>query len=384
MPAKPIIPEETYADMPFPEAGLDLSLGFGSQRPGTTRLGENVRTYDPLEDRSRGGSRPGLVRYINGQVNGTHLIQHLNYVVDPQAQALPWYDPPFANPDDPDGPGIAGGPNYSASTPFYTDPDGNVIRNGGTGVRYSTQRISTGIQLVQYRCTGQFPIFNPPDGPFTLAFANNVVNGNMLLLAVATFGTDHPLEIDTVSDSRGNTYHQIGTTHQILQSTNHYINLAFYFTTNSGSGANTVTFTPVAGSLSTVNDIAMGVMEYSGALAYSFPTTPLDGNSFNTYNTPNANPLTLNASSVPVAFSNEAVIAAFYVQLDFPPTFAPSGGFNTIMDTYHDGLITTSQGALYLMQRIPTSGDVTPSVVASTPGVGVRAYIGIGAGFRKA
>lgn len=64
----PLSPNEQYMDLRFPTKGLDLSSGFGLQRPESTVLGTNVRTFDPSTDRARGGSRSGLVRFIGEQL----------------------------------------------------------------------------------------------------------------------------------------------------------------------------------------------------------------------------------------------------------------------------------------------------------------------------
>lgn len=89
--AKQGIPaEESFSDMKFPLAGIDLSAGFGMQKPrpmasgdygGTTPIGQNVRAYEPGTARARGGQRPGLKKYITTQVNGTALIQDIDVVV---------------------------------------------------------------------------------------------------------------------------------------------------------------------------------------------------------------------------------------------------------------------------------------------------------------
>src|SRR5438132_8634632 len=76
----------------FPIRGVDLYSAFQEQRPGTTIQGKNVRGYEPLTQRARGGARPGLVEYIPQQlplnyVSGSHKIQHLNVIVDPTPDA---------------------------------------------------------------------------------------------------------------------------------------------------------------------------------------------------------------------------------------------------------------------------------------------------------
>lgn len=102
----------------FPSAGMDVSTAFMRQKPRqivgnsggvqtqpvtgeaiiggmdvsqaqpdpnmwarTTPLGINVRGFDPVENRRRGGSRCGLSQWIDGQVNGSNLIQNVNYVI---------------------------------------------------------------------------------------------------------------------------------------------------------------------------------------------------------------------------------------------------------------------------------------------------------------
>jgi len=83
---------EVLKDLHFPKAGIDLSLAFQEQpnRPAgpngeyarTTPTGLNVRAFEPASNRVRGGSRTGLVRYINAQVSGiVFIVQDLNLVV---------------------------------------------------------------------------------------------------------------------------------------------------------------------------------------------------------------------------------------------------------------------------------------------------------------
>lgn len=55
-------------DIRFPERGMDLSDAFGSQPQATTANGTNVRLYEPSTDRARGGSRPGLVRFVDDRL----------------------------------------------------------------------------------------------------------------------------------------------------------------------------------------------------------------------------------------------------------------------------------------------------------------------------
>lgn len=72
----------------FPVSGIDVSVEYGRRPAGTTETGENVRAFDSLEDRQRGGSRPGLTKLVNERVNGDNEVQHLDVLVDPTTPAL--------------------------------------------------------------------------------------------------------------------------------------------------------------------------------------------------------------------------------------------------------------------------------------------------------
>ncbi len=87
-----IAPTTEYQDLHFPSAGLDRSAGFARQpnRPlgsskqyrRTCYLGVNVRGYDPLTDRNRGGQRFGLDKFLQAQVAGEEwIIQDLAVAV---------------------------------------------------------------------------------------------------------------------------------------------------------------------------------------------------------------------------------------------------------------------------------------------------------------
>lgn len=75
----------------FPKAGIDLSQPFGRQpnRPvangeyaRTTPRAINVRGFEPGTNRTRGGQRSGIRKYLPDQVAGEEfIIQHLNTIV---------------------------------------------------------------------------------------------------------------------------------------------------------------------------------------------------------------------------------------------------------------------------------------------------------------
>ena len=69
---------ESFADLPFPKKGIDLSLGYGRQNYGSTVLGQNVRAFEPATNRARGGARPGLSKYLSTQPGGlVWIVQDL-------------------------------------------------------------------------------------------------------------------------------------------------------------------------------------------------------------------------------------------------------------------------------------------------------------------
>jgi len=72
----------------FPDGGLDRSGPHHRQPPGTCADAQNVRALTPA-GRRRGGSRPGLSRYLDARVNGANPVQDLNTVTAVDFRALP-------------------------------------------------------------------------------------------------------------------------------------------------------------------------------------------------------------------------------------------------------------------------------------------------------
>jgi hypothetical protein len=83
--------KELLKDLHFPKAGIDLSQAFSRQPNPQISDGEyarstpvalNVRGFEPATGRLRGGSRPGLSKWIPSLVSGsTFIIQDLNLIV---------------------------------------------------------------------------------------------------------------------------------------------------------------------------------------------------------------------------------------------------------------------------------------------------------------
>lgn len=128
--------EPKLVESPFPMRGIDLQPTFEAQRAGTCCEGLNVGTFDTFTERGRGGSRPGLKRFIDQALpldyddTGTRLIQDLNLVVigDTSALILPG-DPPYPYIDDPSD---AGPPSSWGGGPIYYDWD-RVAVDGTSG-----------------------------------------------------------------------------------------------------------------------------------------------------------------------------------------------------------------------------------------------------------
>ncbi len=73
----------------FPLTGIEVTCEFGRQPENTTPAGANVRAYEVITERGRGGSRCGLSRWINQLVNGlSDPVQHLAVLVDPEDPGL--------------------------------------------------------------------------------------------------------------------------------------------------------------------------------------------------------------------------------------------------------------------------------------------------------
>ncbi len=69
--------EKKPVDLSFPVKGYDEGWAYKSQPEGTSPKCVNVRAYDVLGERLRGGQRAGLTKYLVTQVNGDNPVQLL-------------------------------------------------------------------------------------------------------------------------------------------------------------------------------------------------------------------------------------------------------------------------------------------------------------------
>ena len=76
----PQVIAEPRIRMPFPYKGLDESLSFQDERPLTTPSCQNVRGYEPLTGRMRGGTRAGYSLFTPNQFNSGASIQDISSI----------------------------------------------------------------------------------------------------------------------------------------------------------------------------------------------------------------------------------------------------------------------------------------------------------------
>lgn len=162
--------KEEYVGMDFPLFGIDLSAPYAEQRAGTTPEGENVVGYEPTSGRLRGGTRPGLLRYLDDQLVGP--IQHLNFVVSTDVNALaaaitsPPPPPIIYGGAEPGNPGIEDPSTNNG--PLPRNP-GRRVRDGGNGVTPNRNIPAASPPPPPPPGTNRFQIktsLNPkPDGP---------------------------------------------------------------------------------------------------------------------------------------------------------------------------------------------------------------------------
>lgn len=71
--------QKSQFSLNFPLQGINIVAARSDQPPQTCINARNVRAFDSLEDRARGGIRPGLSRYLSTQVDGTNRIQDITH-----------------------------------------------------------------------------------------------------------------------------------------------------------------------------------------------------------------------------------------------------------------------------------------------------------------
>jgi hypothetical protein len=228
--ASQVLPE-SLADLTFPTQGIDLTAEFELQRPQTTPVGQNVRGYETLTQRQRGGSRPGLAQYVPQQVSGPHLIQHLNYIVDPQAIALSTAFDPLDNPAPvlAFGWGFSAGPFLDYGFPTLEYPEVTLVPSGGFLMPNGFYTRTGGSGLQPNANVGTMP--PSPPAPVTLDSQTSgaglavssvqtgftFINSGDVVLVFAAFDQSEgagPTSVVSVTDALGNSYTFLGAANQ--------------------------------------------------------------------------------------------------------------------------------------------------------------------------
>ncbi len=216
------MPSDVQAETLFPFNGIDVSSEFETQPSGTTVDAVNVRAFEPSTLRLRGGSRPGLSRYINQQVSGENLIQHVAFVVRTDTNALTDTE------------------EIPSGTPSTTDPStgarnpGRSVRTGGSGRQPNrnagNQQYITFIQAA----SGTEQILNT----LAVPFVSDVTFRNVILVFVgAQYITAQVPPV--VTDNAGRAYTQIALiNHTAGNQLSAWVGVA-----DTSGGATTVTVT---------------------------------------------------------------------------------------------------------------------------------------------
>ncbi len=324
----------------FPVAGVDASCEYSRQPVDTTPVGQNVRAYDTLAERERGGSRSGLSKFIDELVNGASVIQHLAVVVDPQAEALANAGDDIEDPSD-------NGRNLL--------DDGITVRrvrSGGSASRHRTAPVA--VALVQ-QAAG-----NNNGTGFSFAFSFGVAPqvGNLIVVVLTSYEEDAGAG-HTVTG--GAAYTQAGTTRSTAFDVDN-ITLSLWWKRATGADQ-PITCTRVSGGAE--NNVYGWAYEYSGISASPFDETAgLTG----TYATSMAGP------AVGVESSGNLAVTAFYTNNSITPS-APSGGF----------AIATDDGVFTFVHRLSSPmGSVTAGITTDPPGGPDNDYLSIAATFKKA
>lgn len=289
---------DAFQDLYFPTKGIDLSLAYNMQPVGTTETGVNVRAFDQPYQRARGGSREGITRYIAATVSGVNKIQHVNFVVDPQAEATELDE------DDEDSTNTANYLNDPSTNNFKTRiPTGRRVRRGGSGRSPGKDRKKKlPMTMVDHLAdrdmgTAQYLTSNPfPVG--TVYLINPAIvstKGNLIVVAIAMLGN---APAATVTDAIGNTYTLAAsiTRAGLLSGNPSTLYCALYWAVAKASGSNLCTVTR------TVSSIAVAVAEFRGLKSIG----PIDSAV-----TSSGSTASLTTGNIPTATAGSLVIGAF-------------------------------------------------------------------------
>ncbi len=322
------MPQSQDVPSAFPVGGVDVSCEFARQPAATTPDAVNVRSYDTLEARLRGGSRPGLSKWIDERVNGNALIQHLTVLVDPTTLAL------------------------SASLIPYTvdgtetGPDGKLYREGGSGSQPAVSLLAGDIDLEENPFAGAAPAFvqgeaqgflgDGEDAEFV--FTTNVAVGNTVIFFVCQLAAVAPDSV-LVTNANAVELAQAGAerTFTKVSGVTRNARLTMWYRTVAEVADRTCRV-----SLRPLDEVCVvGGVEYSGVMT----TGQLDA----TGGTDAGNADVMTAGSISPGNTNQLILAAFMACLS-PDTVTPGAGF-TLRVNHPDGTVDNTDIQLYVVER---------------------------------
>jgi hypothetical protein len=346
--------DERFVELYFPVGGLDLSQEFQGQGPQTTPDAQNVRAVDPESQRERGGSRCGITRYINQQLAGE--IQHLNMIVDPQADRLrqnfivpgnDWIEDPL-NPGTYVPPGGWGNPpNPNASPPSPPPPPSTPAYVQSKGLQSTTSDTST--RSVTFDATAD--------------------TDSTVVVFVATTSAQTGVTVDVENNAATNLT-QAGSYYEVEHPAGGGVFCRvsmWYKTVNAGSNDSTLKATPSDNSALTIC-----ALEYSGVVT----TSQLDGTSGTTDST--LSPAVLTTGNIAVNGANEVAVGCFADHTDNDTFSAGAGCTHRIGFTDGSAAPRINVVDKYLLNN---PGD-DPTALTGNITLGNIPYVAVGASFK--
>ncbi len=323
----------------FPVVGVDKSTEFQRQPPDTSASASNVRSFDTIADRARGGSRHGLSKIVDERLNGVALIQHLCVLVDPTTAAL----------------SVNTIPEGESTT---TDPDGDLVRVGGSGDQYNRNVTpSQGLLPIAY-LQSKIQNYNFGHDPeITIALDDNPSRATLIVAIIAQTKQGASPTTPTVRDSGILTtaYTQAGSTRSCTVILSECILTIWFFYYNNDGG-------DVMIAIPTDESFVVTLLNYAGAL-----TSPLGQSGGLSNQTSSAGGLMTGSAITPVA-QDELIIAAF-MSTNSPDSATAGGGF-TLRQSHTGGEVLESNIQFYVMDRLGTDNPTayTPTAQFSAPG----------------
>lgn len=346
------MPNERDEEIKFPLAGVEVSGEFGTQRPGTTPRGLNVRVCDAIAFRLRGGSRHGTTKLLSDRISGANMLQHLNVIVDPTTEAL--------LPDYPLGATTTSDPSTNNGS---TRNPGRTIPQGGSLVQPTRQLRppeTTTLALEESGYTG----FASSAAERTHTLTGIPASGELVLAIVGTNDNATGTTV-TVTDGAGNAFTQVGNYVRNEGLAGIEDTLSLWRRTSAGAADDqSIKVLPSAG----VSGMVIGHMVWSGQNA-----TPLGTSveNFEDYGAP-TDPMDTTNFTIPT--TGDAAIGIFFATLS-PDSVTPNAGY-TLEINKDSGVADASDTQLYVTYKLNcTAGNEQATALFAG---GADAYSAIG------